>query len=93
MVINGVGGTVCFEVAWCGVMGDINPWLSKIPDMIYIAIALVVYVCPVFLVLFIISAAQNFGPQPPACQDPPFPPDPVIRALAAENTAGAGTLD
>ena len=38
MVTNGVGGTICFEVAWCGVMGDINPWLSKIPDMIYISI-------------------------------------------------------
>ena len=81
MVTNGVGGTVCFEVAWCGVMGDINPWLSKIPDMIYIAIALVFYVCPVFLVLFIVSAAQNFGPQPPACQDPPFPPIPSFAPL------------
>ena len=80
MVTNGIGGTVCFEVAWCGV-GDINPWLSKIPDMIYIAIALVIYVCPVFLVLFIISAAQNFGPQPPACQDPPFPPIPSFAPL------------
>lgn len=89
MVTNGVGGTICFEVAWCGVMGDINPWLSKIPDMIYIAIALVFYVCPVFLVLFIVSAAQNFGPQPPACQDPPFPPIPSFAPPAAENTAGA----
>ena len=83
MVTSGVGGIVCFEVAWCGVMGGMNPWLSKIPDMVSIAIALVVFVCPVFLALFIMSATQNFGskPPPPTYPDPPFPPIPSFSPL------------